>query len=90
MAEAEPTWINIELLEKALKSGGQNRDLSVVSCKVEVAMPTGAHYGSELYRATLQVIEDGKPAEKSVIIKSRMREGFYSKVNYELFLHVDL
>ena len=81
MAETPPSWLNSEYLEEALRSNGNNPDITVTSCEIKPATLAGDHYTSEMYRATLQTEDNGKTEEISVIIKCEVREGELSRVS---------
>jgi len=82
MAETDiPNWLNSSFLERALRSGGYGPNVTVTSSEVGRATGAGENYGSDIYRAKLQVTVDGRRSTLSLIVKSQLEKGAMSKVN---------
>jgi hypothetical protein len=82
MAETDvPNWLNISFLETALKSGGYGPSVTVASIEIGRATGAGDNYGSDLYRAKLQVMLEGRRSTASLIVKAQPAEGGISLVN---------
>jgi hypothetical protein len=61
MAETDiPNWLNSSFFETALRSGGYGPNVTVTSSEVGRATGPGENYASDIFRAKLQVILDGR------------------------------
>ena len=82
MAETDvPNWLNSSFFETALRSGGYGPNVTVTSSEVGRATGAGENYGSDIYRAKLQLTVDGRRSTLSLIVKSQQEKGAMSKVN---------
>ena len=82
MAETDTTnWLNSSFFETALRSGGYGPNVTVTSSEVGRATGPGENYGSDMFRAKLQVTLDGRRSTLSLIVKSQQEKGAMSKVN---------
>ena len=91
MAETDiPNWLNSSFLERALRSGGYGPNVTVTSSEVGRATGAGENYGSDMFRAKLQVTVDGRRSTLSLIVKSQVEKREVSKVNlfFCLVLHM--
>jgi hypothetical protein len=82
MAETDViNWLNSTFFETALRSGGYGPSVTVTSIEIGRATSAGDNYASDIYRAKLQVILEGRRSTVSVIVKAQPAEGEMSKVN---------
>jgi len=82
MAETDiPNWLNISFFETALRSGGYGPNVTVTSSEVGRATGPGENYGSDMFRAKLQVTVDGRRSTLSLIVKTQFEKGEMFKVN---------
>ena len=91
MAETDiPNWLNSSFFETALRSGGYGPNVTVTSSEIGRATAAGENYGSDIFRAKLQVTVDGRRSTISLIVKSLPGEGGKAKVNtlFCLMLHI--
>ena len=91
MAETDiPNWLNNSFFETALRSGGYGPNVTVTSSEVGRATGAGDNYGSDMFRAKLQVAVDGRRSTLSLIVKSQPEKGEMAKVNilFCLVVHV--
>jgi hypothetical protein len=82
MAEIDqPNWLNNSFFETALSSGGYGPSVTVTS--IQIGRATGAedHYGSDIYRAKLQVTVEGCRSTVSLIVKVQPVKGELAQVN---------
>ena len=91
MAETDiPNWMNISFFETALRSAGYGPNVTVTSSEIGRATAAGDNYGSNIFRAKLQVTLDGRRSTLSLIVKSQPEKGEMAKVNifFCVMLHV--
>ncbi|XP_068083604.1 uncharacterized protein [Anabrus simplex] len=68
-----PSWLNMDFIQKALRSGDNNPTLTVLSCKVSMANSVGDGYSSDMYRIIARL---GGSQERRVIVKCHPQGGF--------------
>ena len=79
-----PDWINNEFLEKALNSQ-EECSLKVVSSVITKATAPGDNYGSDIYRAIVQISKNGLREKKSLILKAELTNTELKKVRMALY-----
>jgi len=85
-----PNWLNSSFFETVLRSGGYGPNVTVTSSEIGRATAAGDNYASDIFRAKLQVILDGRRSAISLIVKSLKEKGEIAKVNilFCVMLHV--
>jgi len=85
-----PNWLNSSFFETALKSGGYGPNVTVTSSEIGRATAAGENYGSDIFRAKLQVAVDGRRSTLSLIVKSLPEKEEMAKANilFCVMLHV--
>jgi hypothetical protein len=76
-----PKWLNISFFETALRSGGYGPNLTVTASEIGRPTGPGENYGSDIFRAKLQVTLEGRRSTLSLIVKSQSEKGEMAKVN---------
>jgi hypothetical protein len=75
-----PNWLNSSFLETALRSGGYGPSVTVTSIEIGRATGAGDNYSSDIYRAKLRLILEGRRSTVSLIVKAQPEKGEISKV----------
>jgi len=91
MSETDiPNWLNSSFFETALRSAGYGPNVTVTSSEIGRTTAAGENYGSDIFRAKLQVTLDGRRSTLSLIVKSVSGKGELAKVNilFCFMLHV--
>jgi hypothetical protein len=73
-----PSWLNRDFMERALRSAG-DPSVKVVSCDIKSATASGDNFMSNIYRVTLGVTQ-GDQARVSLIVKSAKEEEHMDQV----------
>jgi len=85
-----PNWLDTSFFETALRSGGYGPNVTVTSSEIGRATVAGDNYGSDIFRAKLQVTVDGRRSTISLIVKWLPEKGEMAKVNilFCVMLHI--
>jgi hypothetical protein len=87
MAETDiPKWLDNSFFETALRSGGYGPYVTVTASEIGRATVAGENYGSNMFRAKLQVTQDGRLSTLSLIVKLQPEKGELAKVNILIWL----
>jgi hypothetical protein len=82
MSETDiPKWLNNSFFETALRSGGYGPSVTVTASEIGCATGVGENYGSDIFRAKLQVTLEGRRTTISLIVKVQPEKGELAKVN---------
>jgi hypothetical protein len=82
MAETDiPNWLNSSFFETALRSGGYGQNVTVTSSEIGRATSEGDNYVCDIWRAKLQVTQDGRQSTLSLIVKAQPTKEGMAKVN---------
>ncbi|PSN46877.1 hypothetical protein C0J52_19077, partial [Blattella germanica] len=81
--DTRPKWITDELLEKILNSKGKDK-IIIQSSEVKGATKPGDNYGSNMYRASMQITRNGHHETISLVIKAELINTEMSKFMNEI------
>ncbi|PSN46873.1 hypothetical protein C0J52_19078 [Blattella germanica] len=81
--DTRPDWITDELLGKILNAKGEGK-ITVQSSEVTAATKPGDNYGSNMYRASMQITRNGHHETISLVIKAELINTEISKMTTEV------